>query len=131
MKKRIFKVLFFFILGILLFVGYFILHAKTGFGIPCLIHKTTGYYCPGCGLTRMLFALLKLDIPTAFRYNQLLFILLPFFLMYFIYRIYLFIWDKKDKILVKIPKIYSILLLILVIVWGIVRNLNIFPFLRP
>ena len=112
-------------------VSYYVLNRKTGFYIPCMIHKVTGLYCPGCGITRMLFSILKLNFGKAFRYNQLVFILLPFLLLYFAYQIYLYITNKKDKILIKIPNYVYIGLLITVIGWGIIRNLECFPFLRP
>ena len=131
MKKRIFKTIFFLILGILLIVGYYFLNLKTGFSIPCLIHERTGFYCPGCGITRMLFALLTLNIPKAFRYNQLVFILLPLLIAYFIYNIYLYITGKKDSFLKKIPNFVYIILLIIVIGFGVIRNLPMFPYLRP
>ncbi len=38
---------------------------------PCLFRALTGFYCPGCGMTRALHALLHLDIATAFRMNPL------------------------------------------------------------
>ena len=131
MKKRIFKTIFFFILGVLFFIGYYFIFTKTGYGIPCLFHEITGLYCPGCGFTRMLFALVRFKIPEAFGYNQLLFILLPFLVFYFIYNIYLYITAKKDKILKKIPNYVYIILLVIIISWGVVRNLKWFPFLRP
>ena len=131
MKKRILKVIFFLIISILLLIGYYFLNHKIGFGIPCPIHRTIGLYCPGCGITRMLFALMELNFAKAFRYNQLLFILLPLFIAYIVYQIYLYIMDKKDEILVKIPSIVYYILLFIVIAWGVIRNLEVFPFLRP
>lgn len=35
----------------------------------CVFHKVTGFYCPGCGGTRAVIAMLKFDFITAFRYN--------------------------------------------------------------
>ena len=131
MKKRILKTIFFLILGILLLIGYYFLNKKTGFYIPCAIHEFTGYNCPGCGLTRMIFALCQFKIKEAFGYNQFLFICLPILLFYFGYQIYLYIFDKKDKIFSKIPNYMNIIFLIIVIAWGIIRNLSAFPFLRP
>jgi hypothetical protein len=131
MKKRILKVIFFLIISILLLIGYYFLNRKIGFGIPCPIHRTTGLYCPGCGITRMLFALMELNFAKAFRYNQLLFIILPLLVAYIVYQIYLYIMDKKDEILVKIPSIVYYILLFIVIAWGVIRNLEAFPFLRP
>ena len=41
------------------------------FGIPCLLHTLTGYYCPGCGGTRAVYALLRLELFRAFVYHPL------------------------------------------------------------
>ena len=131
MKKRIFKTIFFLIIGIVLLYGYSILYKKTGWGVPCMIHELTGYNCPGCGLTRMIFALLHFHFKEAFGYNQFMFIFLPFLLFYFGYQIYCYIVDKKDKIFTKIPNIVYIVLVIIILAWGIIRNLSFFPFLRP
>ena len=131
MKKRIFKSVFFFLALIIFLVGYYIFYSKTGIGIPCVIHKVTGFYCPGCGITRLLFALFRGHIKEAFMYNQLVFILLPFLIFYIIYSLYLYITAKEDKILKRIPNYVFIILLVIVLVWGVVRNLSFFPFLRP
>ena len=42
------------------------------FGIPCFFYKVTSFYCPGCGFTRAVFALLHFDIYQALRYNLLI-----------------------------------------------------------
>jgi len=126
-----FKTIFFFILGILLLIGYYFYYSKTGRGIECPFHQATGLYCPGCGITRLIFALMVLDFKGAFGYNQFLFILLPFLLFYFFYQVYLYIVNKKDKIFSKIPNYVYVILLIITIGWGVVRNLPMFPYLRP
>jgi hypothetical protein len=43
----------------------------------CAFHKLTGLYCPGCGSTRALHALLHGDVLTAMRFNILAVIGLP------------------------------------------------------
>lgn len=131
MKKRIFNILLLLISCFLLFVGYFYLNKEYGFDIPCVFHKLTGCYCPGCGITRCLFSLLKLDFYQAFMYNQFVFILLPFLVIGIFYKIYLYIVGKQDQIIKKIPNIVWILLLVITIGFGIIRNLNGFEFLRP
>lgn len=50
---------------------------RTGLAIPCVFHLLTGLKCPGCGVTRMCVALLRLDFETAFYSNQALLLLLP------------------------------------------------------
>lgn len=51
--------------------------AQAQFFPPCLFHKATGLYCPGCGSTRAAHALLHGDIIAALGYNLLLVALLP------------------------------------------------------
>ena len=42
-------------------------------GYPCLFHLLTGLYCPGCGGTRALRALLAGDLALSLRYHPLVF----------------------------------------------------------
>ena len=131
MKKRIFNIVLILIICLVIFLGYFYLNNKYGFSINCAFYELTGYYCPGCGITRCLFAILRLKIYDAFMYNQLVFILLPFLGCFIGYRIYLYIFDKDDKIICKIPNYLWIMLLIVIIGFGILRNISYFDFLRP
>lgn len=39
--------------------------------MPCLFHAMTGFYCPGCGGTRAVAALLQGDLISSFRYHPL------------------------------------------------------------
>lgn len=41
------------------------------FGLPCILHSFTGYYCPGCGGTRAVYALLHMQLIKAFCYHPL------------------------------------------------------------
>lgn len=45
----------------------------------CLFFRFTGLYCPGCGMTRMLHALVHGDLATAASMNLLAFMALPVF----------------------------------------------------
>lgn len=66
MRRKILK-LYAWVLAIGL--GYVLWIRMTGLAIPCVVWKTTGLLCPGCGITRMFLALLRLDLAAAFRYN--------------------------------------------------------------
>ena len=39
--------------------------------MPCLFHAMTGFYCPGCGGTRAVAALLRGDLVSSFCYHPL------------------------------------------------------------
>ena len=60
-----------YLLGGALLVGYITVWPKQ-LRLPCPIHATTGLWCPGCGATRALDALVHGNIPMAFHYNALL-----------------------------------------------------------
>lgn len=45
----------------------------------CPFLAMTGYYCPGCGMMRLVHALTHGDVGTAFGLNPLMFVLLPVF----------------------------------------------------
>lgn len=45
--------------------------------ISCPFHRLTGLLCPGCGVSRMCLALLRLDFAAAFQANAMLLALLP------------------------------------------------------
>lgn len=110
---------------ILLLIGYFFLNSIINLSIPCLFHKITDFYCPGCGLTRMIFSIFKLDFYQAFRYNPMLYILLILFLINLIIKLifkkYYIIFNQKT----------NTILLIIVIIFGIARNIPAFYYLAP
>ena len=90
MKKIIIILIIFLLCGSIYYIG-------TNFYIPCIFKKITGFYCPGCGITRMFRSLLELNIYQAFRYNPLVFILLILGLIYLIYYLYIKISKKELK----------------------------------
>ena len=108
-----------------LFIIYYLLNKKIGIGIPCVFHELTGLYCPGCGITRLLFSLLELNFFQAFRSNPLVFILLILIILYLILKLIL----KRFNINLTIPNYIYYFLLIIVILFGILRNIPGFEFL--
>lgn len=91
----------------------------------CPIYKFFGLYCPGCGLTRMLLSMIKLDFYQAFRYNPLMFIL------FFVLFVYLIICLIKKKNPLKINNKVAYVLLFIIIAYGIIRNIPTFDYLIP
>lgn len=111
---------------ILLCTSFFFLYTKINIFIPCIFHELTGLYCPGCGITRCLVSIIKLDFMQAFRYNMLVFILLPIFIFIGIKKYYCWLLNKQCFLF---SNRFYITLAIITILFGILRN--IFPVFAP
>lgn len=90
------------------------------FGVPCLFHKVTGLWCTGCGVTRMVIRLSKLDFVGAFRSNEFVFVTLPAIL---------WVWFYEGNKFRKARNVLTWVLLIAALAFGVLRN--IFPILAP
>ena len=107
---------------------FLILDSIFKFNIQCVFKTYTGFYCPGCGITRMFKSMLVFDFYQAFRYNPLLFIFSPFFFFLLINYLYCY-YKKKESIFNKISNnVWNVFLVITIIYW-ILRN--IIPWLAP
>lgn len=93
--------------------------------LQCVFYNITGLFCPGCGVTRMVLSLLRLDFYQAFRYNPLIFILLILSMFYIIYSLI------RYKKIVKLNNKLLVLLTVLVVIYWILRNTFYFEFLAP
>lgn len=93
-------------------------------GIPCIFYKITGLYCPGCGITRAVKSFMKLDFYQAFRYNPVVPIVLLILGIDKVYRTV----RKKER---TFSNLFWIFLLIIVIIFGVLRNLPMFRYLAP
>jgi len=102
-----------------------------GIVIPCVFHELTGLYCPGCGVTRMIFALLKLDFYQAFRYNSLIFLFMPFILVCTFDFIIKKFKNKSNYLYQNINNKIWILLIVITLLFGVLRNVPIFDYLIP
>ena len=113
------------------FLVWYLLFNHTGqISIKCPIYEIFHLYCPGCGVTRMIQSFAKGNFYQAFRYNPLLFLLFPFFLLYFLYSYFCKRCNKKNIIEKWEPKVWYILIGIF-LVYGILRNISYFDFLKP
>ena len=121
-KKNILLIIGF----IVLLIGYIKILMLLNY--KCIIHEVFGIYCPGCGGTRMIISFIHLDFYQAFRWNPLLFILLIIGIIYLI--IDIIVYFRKKVILVPNLKVWIGLVIILVI-YMIIRNIDIFSYLIP
>lgn len=116
MRRRILK-----IYAVILAVGlsYLLWIGLTGLKIPCLYLLTTGLRCPGCGTTRMLLSLFKLDFAAAFSYNPVVFVLFWIWNL-----IALLCFVGKPKWVQKPPVLYVVfgLSLAVLVIFGLLRN---------
>lgn len=78
----------------------------------------------------MLIATLTGDFYRAFRYNPLLFIMLPFGVILLV-DFLLSKWKGRTNLLMRIPNMVWIVLIVILVVYGIARNLPWFSFLAP
>jgi len=94
----------------------------THIGIPCPVLAVTGFYCPGCGMTRAAISLLHLDIYQSFRYNALLFFIPPLYGIYHLANKYK--WKKSSGTIM-------LFMLFLTIGYGIARNMPLLSWMAP
>ncbi|HJJ17401.1 MAG TPA: DUF2752 domain-containing protein [Bacilli bacterium] len=99
--------------------------------IPCLFLKITHFYCPGCGITRAIRSLLSLNFYQAFRYNNLIIILIPVFLIYYFEAICNKFKIKNLNISKYMKNKFWLSILIIIIFYGIIRNIPLFNYLLP
>lgn len=102
-------------------IAYYAWLKAGGTAVPCMFRKITGWKCPGCGITTMLWNLLEFDFLNAYRANPFLFLTGPFLL---IEMIYLSILSYKGR---KIPRWNDRVLVVYtcaLVIFGVVRNIS-------
>lgn len=109
------------LLGIGAAAMVYLLLGRLGVGIPCLFRRITGIQCPGCGNTRAVIALCRLDFAKAFASN-------PMFPVEFFYIGWVYCWSAASYLRGKrfsyhppVPAL-DIVILVAIVLWGIVRN---------
>lgn len=107
---------------------YLYFHDPYQYPLPCIIKLLTGLYCPGCGAGRACFSILHGKFFDAFCYNPLLVILLPFAGGYIAARGIDWAVTGGNHIDGKISIKLLLALLIIILVYGILRNIPVFPF---
>ncbi len=109
-------------LGCLCLVAVFYFLSLWDIGILCPFRKLTGFLCPGCGNSRAVLALLRLDFAAALGHN-LLFPAELFYLGWVLFHCckrYL----SGNRFSYRPPHIWlDIALLILLLLWWLLRNI--------
>lgn len=131
-RKRTIRIFVLFLLLVSLCSFYLILSHKHIITVPCLFHKITGFYCPGCGMTRAFYSLIMLDFMGSLKNNLLLVFIIPttiYYLWHF-FKNYIFTGNiiSIDDV---IPNWVLLVELILAISYGILRNIELFSWMQP
>lgn len=93
--------------------------------LACPFHALTGLYCPGCGMTRMLYQLVHGHLALAFAQNELAFIALPYVLWRIVLALLPLRWQNAQKFAVSPRWAYAIVTLI--VIFTLLRNLPYWP----
>lgn len=132
-NKRLRSFWLFHLSALLLFgicVGGFILfRVLRNAGIPvvtCPLHDLLHLYCPLCGGTRALLALLRFDFPTAFRLNPAVLLSIPVLLYYYVRALILFF--KGGAFSFRLPRAWTFAFLFLFGLFFLVRNVMLVAF---
>lgn len=101
--------------------------ATSGLFPPCPLHALTGLYCPGCGSLRAIHQLLHGNLGAAWAMNPLTVILLPF-VVYGLASEGLGVLRGRGLPHVFLPALWIQVLCAVIVLFGIVRNIPIYPF---
>lgn len=101
---------------------------KGPLDMSCKLYQFTGYSCSGCGLTRMVKAIMHGQFYQAFRYNSFMFLSIPVIALFYVIGAYRYIkYHASNDWVMMAMIIYTVLLA----VFGVIRNFPIFHWLLP
>lgn len=92
------------------------------FLLPCLFYKITGLFCPGCGGTRSVHALMDGNLIASIRYNPIVLYGVFIYIWYMISNTIEYVSKHKIKIGMKYHDIYLWIGLVLLILFCLIRN---------
>lgn len=127
MKKFFIYILPLIFISVMLIGGNLYMKYIAVLHIPCFFNLLTGLWCPGCGGTRSLNALMNGDILKSLHYNSAVILILIILILLYIQQI-LKINGSSKKILLSGEK-PVIIITIIMLLYYIIRNF--IPFLKP
>lgn len=129
-QNRKIRIALVFCAGAVWAVGAFYLyhHNPYSYPLPCIFHLLTGLYCPGCGAGRACYSLLHLRFKDALSYNPLMTLLIPLICLYIMVRVIDWMITGGNHVDGKISVKLLVWILVLVFIYGALRNIPVFPF---
>lgn len=108
-------------------VVWFFEPTRSGIFPACPLYTLTGFACSGCGLTRGFHALLHGDIAAAMGYNALIPLFIVIFGFFFVAMLYVAVRGRAfPRWSISLPVLWGFFFLL--IAFGIVRNIPVYPF---
>lgn len=101
--------------------------ATSAFFPPCPFHYLTGLYCPGCGSLRAIHQLLHGNLQAAWAMNPLAVLLLPFVGYGLAAEAFVQIRGRRLTRWI-LPGFWIQVLCGIIVVFGVIRNLPLYPF---
>jgi hypothetical protein len=108
---------------------FFFNPSTHGFYPVCLFHTLTGLNCPGCGMTRALYALLHGNFPLALKDNALFVAAIAVLAIWSVR--FVFLKLKSQPATFNVSPKFLWIFLVISIVFVVIRNLPGFEWLSP
>ena len=108
-------------IALALLAAYYLVVRFTSVSIPCPFKKITGLRCPGCGISRMLVAMSKGHFSEAFGYNQVLFFMVPMFVVLSVMKLAFMPKFLSDES--KFYRIMTYAAIAVLLIFGVLRNI--------
>lgn len=122
MKKRLFHLIKIYLIVLAVMGAYAVFFGITHIGIPCVFRLITHLNCPGCGISHFCLECLRFNFIDAVQFNYAA----PFIVIYvawvIIYTSVTYVRTGSKSLNPK-PAWLNIFFLVLLILWGIVRNI--------
>ena len=123
-RYKIILWIFLFLVFLIAIYIYSHIHPNSSPFFPkCSFLMLTGIKCPGCGSQRAIHALLHADIKTAFSYNALLVLSIPYVILLLCVRIYQ-LFNPYSPLILKVQKnLYIWIFFAIAMTFFVARNI--------